>query len=55
MKRKWLSVISCFMIILLMPQTVFALSSLEKSDEQLIAENMVVLKNAYRRNTEERQ
>ena len=50
MKRKWLSVISCFMIILLMPQTVFALSALEKSDEQLIAENIVVLESVLAEN-----
>lgn len=42
--------VSCMLMLLLMTQTVFALPYTEKSDEQLIAENMVILENELTEN-----
>lgn len=50
MKRRIMSVISCLLVILLMTQPAFAFSSAEKSDEQLIEENINILENELEEN-----
>lgn len=50
MKRTILSAVSCMLVILLMTQPAFALFSTEKSDEQLIEENINALENELRVN-----